>query len=177
MNRFILQTLVLLLTLGAPLAHADGILTGFVNTAKILELAPQAKVASERLEEEFAPRDSELVTLQKNLNTQEEKLARDGALMTMEERRKIESEIRSQEREMKRLRDAFAEDLNLRRNEELSRLQQEMGDAIVQIAKQTGYDLILETGVIYASERADLTEKVLELLQKQFDSGNKKKTK
>lgn len=178
MSRFFLTVLgICLLLFGATSVVAAEARIGFVNTARILETAPQAKLASERLEQEFAPRDSELAAAQKNLKAQEEKLARDGALMTLDERRKLEIEVRMQERDLKRAREDFAQELNLRRNEEFARLQREVGDAIVAIAKQDGYDLIFETGVVYASERVDLTERVLGLLRQQFDIQNKKKAK
>lgn len=176
MNRISLL-LGLCVLLGAAAVSAAEARVGFVNTPRILEQAPQAKVARERLEQEFAPRDSELATAQKTLKAQEEKLARDGAIMSEDERRKLEREVLTQQRDLKRAREAFTEDLNLRRNEEFSRMQREVGDAIVAIAKQDGYDLIFETGVVYASERVDLTERVLGLLRQQFESQSKKKTK
>jgi outer membrane protein len=150
---------------------------GFVNTPRILEQAPQAKVARERLQQEFAPRDSELAAAQSSLKTLEERLARDGAIMSEDERRKLERDVLTQQRDLKRAREAFTEDLNLRRNEEFSRMQREVGEAVVAIAKQDGYDLIFETGVVYASERVDLTERVLGLLQQQFEALNKNKNK
>ncbi|MEW6648335.1 MAG: OmpH family outer membrane protein [Pseudomonadota bacterium] len=177
MNRFFLTALGMCLLLGTASVLAAEARIGFVNTPRLLELAPQAKLASERLEQEFAPRESELAAAQKNLKAQEEKLARDGALMTLEERGKLEINVRMQERDLKRSREDFTQELNLRRNEEFSRLQREVGDAIVAIAKQDGYDLIFETGVVYASERVDLTERVLGLLRQQFEAQNKKKTK
>lgn len=177
LNRLLALFLGFGLLLGSTLSFATDIKIGFVNTPRILELAPQAKQASDRLEQEFAPRDSEMLTVQKNLSAQEEKLARDGALMSLDERRKLEMEVRTKERDLKRLRDAFSEDLNLRRSEELSHLQQIVGDAIEAIAKQDGYDLIVEAGVVYASERVDLTDRVLGLLRQQFDAQSKKKSK
>jgi len=177
LNKLFLSVFCLGLVLCNTAVNADEARIGFVNTPHLLEHAPQAKLASERLEQEFAPRDSEMLVVQKNLKSQEEKLARDGALMTAEERRKLEMEVRTQERDLKRLRDAFAEDLNLRRNEEFSRLQQEVGESIVAIAKQKNYDLIFEAGVIYASERVDLTEQVLARLRQQFEAQKKKNTK
>jgi len=178
LNRFSLWTvLTLCLVLAATTAVAAEARVGFVNTPRILEQAPQAKMARERLEQEFAPRDSELAAAQKTLKAQEERLARDGAIMSEEERRKLERDVLTQQRDLKRAREAFTEDLNLRRNEEFARMQREVGDAIVAIAKQDGYDLIFETGVVYASDRVDLTERVLGLLRQQFDVQNKKKTK
>jgi outer membrane protein len=54
---------------------------------------------------------------------------------------------------------------NLRRNEELSRIQGLIREVVVTIAKDEDYDLILETGVVYISPRIDLTERVLKRLE------------
>lgn len=178
MNRVIAPLLAFaLLVMFAPLAVADQARVGFVNTPRILEQAPQAKAARERLEQEFAPRDGQLAAQQKTLSAQEEKLARDGSIMSEDERRKLERDVLSQQRDLKRAREAFTEDLNLRRNEEFSKLQREVGDAIVAIAKKDGYDLIFESGVVYASDKVDLTERVLGLLRQQFQSQSKQKSK
>jgi outer membrane protein len=177
LNRISLLLLSLSLLCFSAASIAAEARVGFVNTPRILEQAPQAKVARERLEQEFAPRDSELAAAQKTLKSQEERLARDGAIMSEDERRKLERDVLTQQRDLKRAREAFTEDLNLRRNEEFARMQREVGEAIVAIAKQDGYDLIFETGVVYASERVDLTERVLGLLRQQFETQNKKKTK
>ena len=178
MNRVIAVLLALMaLTVVSAAAVADEARVGFVNTPRILEQAPQAKSARERLEQEFAPRDSQLAAQQKTLSAQEEKLARDGSIMSDDERRKLERDVLSQQRDLKRAREAFTEDLNLRRNEEFSKLQREVGDAIVSIAKQDGYDLIFESGVVYASDKVDLTERVLGLLRQQVQAQAKKKSK
>lgn len=177
MKRLIIWLFPLLALLSVQPSAASEARVGFVNTPRVLEQAPQAKAARERLEQEFAPRDNELLTSQKALKSQEEKLNRDGAIMSDEERRKLEREIMSQQRDIKRAREAFTEDFNLRRNEEFAKLQREVGDAIVSIAKQDGYDLIFESGVVYASEKVDLTERVLNLLRQQHDAQNKKKGK
>lgn len=178
MNRLIALLLALAALAAVSTAvAADEARVGFVNTPRILEQAPQAKSARERLEQEFAPRDSELAKQQTALNAMEAKLARDGSIMGDDERRKLERDVLSKQRDLKRAREAFTEDLNLRRNEEFSKLQREVGDAIVSIAKQDGYDLIFESGVVYASDRVDLTERVLGLLRQQFHARSKKKKK
>ena len=56
------------------------------------------------------------------------------------------------------------EDYNLRRNEELGKLQRLVRETIVEIAKEDGFDLIVEQAV-FVSERINLTERVLERLQ------------
>jgi len=159
--------LALLLALAAPAAEAE-LKIGVVNPAVLLEKSPQAEAARKRLEREFAPRDRELVRKQKELRRLEERLARDGAVMSEAERRKLEREIRSRRREIKRAQDEFREDFNIRRNEEFGRLQRRVYRAIVELAREQKYDLILGDGVIYADKRVDVTEKVLRRLQEEF---------
>lgn len=154
----------------SPAASAAELRLGFVNAAKVLEEAPQAKDARERLEKEFAPRDKELVGAQQDLKKMEDKLARDGAVMSESEQRKLERDILNAKREIKRSQDEFREDFNIRRNEEFGKLQRRVYEAIVALAKQENYDVILGDGVIFASERVDITEKVLERLKREAKS-------
>lgn len=96
----------------------------------------------------------------------EDKLTRDGAVMSESERSKAERELLNQKRDLKRSQDEFREDLNIRRNELLARLQKELNDAIVALAKAEGYDLVLFEGVVFASDRIDITDAVLEQLRR-----------
>ncbi|MEI2574217.1 OmpH family outer membrane protein, partial [Pseudomonas aeruginosa] len=52
------------------------------------------------------------------------------------------------------------EDYNLRRNEEFASLQQNANRVIVKIAKQEGYDVILQN-VIYVNTQYDVTDSVI----------------
>jgi len=140
----------------------------FVNTPQVLEQVPQAEAVRNTLQSEFAPRDAKLVADQKKVKEQEDKLSRDSAIMSEDKRRKLERDILSQKREIKRARDEFTEDFNIRRNEELSKMQREIALSIVSLAKEKGYDLILESGVIYASDRVDITSEVIDRLKLEY---------
>jgi outer membrane protein len=139
---------------------------GVVNAIKILEGAPQAEAARKQLEKEFASRDRDLVARQKTIKEMEDRLARDGATMAEAEARKLERDIVSKRRDLKRDQDEFREDVNLRRNEEFGKIQKEIVQSIQDVAKSEGYDLILGEGVIYASDKTDITNAVLERLRK-----------
>lgn len=139
---------------------------GFVNAAKILDQAPQAEAARTRLEQEFAPRDQGLVDAQRALRSLEERLARDGAVMSDADRRNLERDIIAQKRELNRSQLEFREDFNIRRNEELGKLQKRVYDIIVQLAQEQRFDLIINDGaVIFASEQVDITDQVLQRLR------------
>ena len=144
--------------------HAAELKIGVVNAQKVLEQAPQAEAARKRLDGEFAPRDKAVTEMQKELRRDEERLEKDGAVMSEPERSKLEREIVAQKRDFKRKQEEFREDLNGRRNEEFGRLQKLIADVILNVAKSGGYDLVLTDGVLYASDKVDMTDTVLQRL-------------
>ena len=137
---------------------------GFVDVARVLDQSPQAEEARQRIQAEFAPIDQEIVRLQRELRTLEDRLVRDGAVMANEERMRLERDVLSRKRELRRLQEEFREDLNLRRNQELQKLQRQVVLTIRAMAKSEGYDLVISDGVLFASERVDITGTVLERL-------------
>lgn len=166
--RHIIKTFIAICLCLPALALAE-VKVGFVNTVKLMEEAPQAKAAISKMEAEFAPREKELVALQREIKQAEDKLSRDSAVMSDSERGKLERDLVSQKRDFKRSQDEFREDLNIRRNEELSKLQRRLYDAIVDLAKAENYDLIVSEGVVYASTSIDITDAVLASLKKSGD--------
>jgi outer membrane protein len=146
---------------GASLAEVK---IGFVDTVKLMEAAPQAKSAQSKIESEFTPREKELVALQRAIKTKEDKLERDGSVMSESERSKIERDILAKRRDLKRSQDEFRDDLNIRRNEVLAKLQKDMYEAVVSLGKEQKFDLILTQGVVFSSDRVDITDSVLKKL-------------
>lgn len=149
---------------GAP-AWAE-LKVGYVNAVKVIEEAPQGEAALKKLEAEFGPRDKKLVAMQGRIKQIEDELEKNALLLKDSERRSKEHEIVVLKRDLRRATQEFREDYNLRRNEELASLQKLVFNAIVEIAKQENYDLILHEGTIYASKKVDLTDKILKRLGK-----------
>ncbi len=145
---------------------AQGLKVGFVNTAKILDEAPQAQNARKQLEREFSPRDKGLTDAERSLQRLEQRLQKDGQVMSEAERRKLERDILTQRRELARSAAELRDDLNLRRNEELGKLQQRVREAILAVAEREKFDLVLnDIGVIFAAQTVDITDRVLQRLK------------
>jgi outer membrane protein len=164
------DTTVFMIGLMAALSLCSGTVLaetriGFVDTVKLMEAAPQAKSAQSKIESEFAPREKELVALQREIKKLEDDLTRDGAVMSESERSKLERKILSRRRDLKRSQDEFRDDLNIRRNEVLAKLQKDMYQAVVSLAKEQKFDLILSQGVVYSSDKVDITDSVLKKLK------------
>jgi outer membrane protein len=157
------------LTLLAPLGVAQAqTKIAVVNVPRLLDEAPQAKSAMQALQDEFAPRQREIVQQQKDLKAKEEKLTRDGAVMAENERRNAEKDLREGQRELARKQNEYVEDLNLRRNEEIGKLQRQLLQEVQAFARTSSYDLIVGEGVLYVNESMDITAQVLSALQARY---------
>jgi outer membrane protein len=164
----VLAGAALLAPLGSALAQTK---IAVVNVPRLLEEAPQAKSAMQALQDEFAPRQREIVAQQKDLKAKEDKLQRDGAVMAENERRTAEKDLRDGQRELQRKQNEYVEDLNLRRNEELGKLQRSLLQEVQAFARTSSYDLVLGDGVLYVNESMDITPQVLSALQARFKTG------
>jgi outer membrane protein len=137
---------------------------GVVNFQKLLEEAPQTKTAMAALENEFAPRRRELLTMQNDLKARDEKLQKEGAVMAEADRAKAEKTLRDQQREFSRKAGEFQDDASTRRNEEIGKVQRYLVTEIQGYASAQGYDLVLADGVLFAKGPLDITANVLALL-------------
>jgi outer membrane protein len=164
----ILASLALLAPLGIAQAQTK---IAVVNVPRLLDEAPQAKTAMQALQDEFAPRQKEIVAQQKDLKSKEEKLQRDGAVMAENERRNAEKDLRDGQRELARKQNEYVEDLNLRRNEEIGKLQRSLLQEVQTFARASGYDLVVGDGVLFVNESLDITPQVLSALQARFKTG------
>ncbi|MCC6303132.1 MAG: OmpH family outer membrane protein [Gammaproteobacteria bacterium] len=163
----IVVTLVFTLTLGVLPAAAD-LRLGYVDAARLLDEAPQAKDATNRLKDEFASREEEISVAQDKIKRLEEALQRDGAVMSEEERKKQTLDILSRKRELRRMQDEFREDVNIRRNDAIGSLQGLIKQTIEEIGSAQKFDLIFFDGIAYANSALDITGQVLDGLKKRY---------
>jgi outer membrane protein len=163
-NRSILTLAVCVCGLVAAQQASAEVKMGVVNFQKLLEEAPQTKTAMQALENEFAPRRRELLTMQNDLKARDEKLQKEGAVMSEADRAKAEKTLRDQQREFSRKAGEFQDDASTRRNEEIGKVQRYLVQEIQGYASAQGYDLVLGDGVFFAKGPLDITANVLAVL-------------
>lgn len=152
-------------------ASAQELKIGVVNVPVLMESAPQAKIAMDALEQEFQPRQREIIAKQKEFEELTTKVQRDVAVMGETERRTAERDLRDMQREVTRLQNEFREDLNLRRNEELGLLQRSLLQEVQAYAQSAGFDVVLGDGVLFASPTVNITGFVLKAMEAKFNAG------
>lgn len=141
---------------------------GYVDAVKLVETAPQGKQALKKLEDEFGEREQALVVIRNNAVEIEQDLQKNALVMSEGDQASKTKELRELERSLQRQQRELREDYNLRRNEELAKLQKIVTLAVIDIAKEQGYDLIVQQAVWFSPE-TDMTEQVLQRLSQMFE--------
>lgn len=136
---------------------------GFVNTDRIFREATTAKAAQAKLEQEFSRREKELVDMSNALKAGSEKFQREAPTMAESQRTARQRQLSDQDREFQRKSREFQEDLNARKNEELSQVLERANKVVKQVAEAEKYDVILQEAV-YINPKHDITEKVIKAL-------------
>jgi outer membrane protein len=105
------------------------------------------------------------MTMQTDLKAKEDKLQKEGAVMSEADRTNAEKTFRDQQREFSRKAGEFQDDASTRKNEELGKVQRYLFGEIQTYASAQGFDLVLGDGVLYAKAPLDITAAVLTVLQ------------
>jgi len=150
-------------------ALAQDVRIGYVDMKHLFESAPQVVNAREALEREFSPRNEALLADEARLERLEAELA-ESTELSDEERFEREREIRNLQRSIERRREDLAEELRFRTNAEKKALEETIEVAVQQVAEAGDFDLILTSPVAYASDRVDVTDRILQWLREDFRS-------
>ena len=163
MKHFFLTFAALALALAAAAAGAADLKIGFIDAERINRESAPAERASKLLEKEFAPRAQELQRREAQIKALQGQLEKDAVTMSESDRRAKEQELARVSLDFQRMQREYREDLNLRRNQELSAPFERANRVIRQIAEAEKFDLILQEAV-YRSPRMDITDRVLKAL-------------
>lgn len=144
-------------------SSSNGARIGFVSTERIMRDSVPAKAAQAKIEKDFSRRDKEIQDLAARLRTTSERLEKDSTVMSDSDRARRQRELSDMDRDLQRRQREFREDLNQRRNEELSSVLDKANRAIKTIAERGRYDLILQDAV-YVSPKLDITDDVIKQL-------------
>jgi outer membrane protein len=144
---------------------------GVVKLNRLFEEAPQALALQRSLTEEFAPRERDIRAKREQLREMEERLQQGEGFLSEDERRRLEQSFRDGQRDLQRSQNEFMEDLNLRRNERLGDLQRLFLTEIQAYGVAQNFDLLMVEGFIHASDKMDVTQQILQVLQRRHQGG------
>jgi len=149
-----------------PLSIHAEIKIGYVVVEKVLKDAPQTASSNKKLEKEFKSRTDDLQKKVKAVQAQEKDFKKNSLTMSDPDKQKAQKKIQNSKIEIQRIERELREDIDIRRREEIGRLQQQINKSIEELAEKEKYDLILYQGVAYASKGIDITNDLIKALGK-----------
>lgn len=164
-----LTTLGVLVAAGFAAAQENTLKLGFVDVQKVLNESAKGKEAKAKLEKERDAKQLDIRTKEEDIKKVEADLQKQGAVLSEAARRERQETINRKIRELRRLFEDFNRDLQKRETELLNEILREIRKLVVAYGKEQQYTLILEaqSGIIYASQGADLTDEVLAAYNRQ----------
>jgi len=173
MKRF-LPLLLTLSVLAAGPAAAQNVRIGYVDMKRVLDNAPQVLAGREKLDLEFRPRNETIEFQERQVKTMEDRLALGD--LTEDARVRLERELREMQRNVNRQKEDLRDELSFRRTEEVQKLEDQINQAVQEIARDNGYDLILSSPVIYADPTLDITQLILDQLKLEYEADKQERS-
>jgi len=169
----ILPILLLFAVIASP-AIAQQLRVGYVDMKQVLDNAPQVLAGREKLDLEFRPRNETIEFQERQAQSMEDRLAMGD--MAEDARTRLERELREMRRSVNRQKEDLRDELSFRRTEEVQKLEDQINQAVQQMARDSGYDLILSSPVVYADPSLDITQLVLDQLRVEFEADKREQS-
>ncbi|WP_435532822.1 OmpH family outer membrane protein [Vibrio hippocampi] len=139
---------------------------GYINTLQVFQALPQREAVAKKLQNEFKDKSAELKAIEASAGKKIEKLKRDGELLGADEVEKLRIEIGQLQSEFKIKAQAFEKEGQRREAEEHKKMLKTIQDAVDKVAKQQGYDIVLDAQAIgYAKDEFNISEQVIKALK------------
>ncbi|MDH5767184.1 MAG: OmpH family outer membrane protein [Gammaproteobacteria bacterium] len=164
MKRLVTIT-VLFLSLGLHFSVQAAVKIGYVDMKRLLTEAPQIEAINKRLHDRFSKPKQELEKMAASLQQQEKDLKRDALLMTESKLTSNKQKIMEDFKAFREKEATLTKELQEVQNRELSAFRDVTRDVLSKLAKEGDYDLIVGEGVIYAADKIDITNQLLERLK------------
>jgi len=139
---------------------------GYINTAQVFQALPQREAVMQKMQKDFKGKADELKKIQSQAKTKIDKLKRDGELMSADQVEKLRIEIGRLDSEYKIKAQALDQASKKREAEETQKLFKVIQDAVEKVAKQDGYDMVIDMQAVrYAKPENNISEKVIKALK------------
>jgi outer membrane protein len=146
---------------------------GYINSEKIFAEYQGTKDAQAKFNKEVAKWEQEATERQKEIKESKEQLEKQSLLLSDERKKEIEDKLRQKMVEYQEfLQNKFGQKGEaLEKNEELTKpILDKINKIIEKIAQEDKYDYIFDartSGIVFAKQSYDLTERVVAILNKE----------
>ena len=134
---------------------------GVYDNSKVLESLPSVQKEFKKLAAEFEPKRQEISNKQNGLKKLQEDIEKNGPILSADSLQSKRLEYQSKRRELQLLVEDTDRIFSVRRNEVAREIQLSVDKEVIKLAQEQAYDVILRSGVLYASPKIDITKEIL----------------
>lgn len=169
MKRIVLATVLALFGASSGVAQMK---IGHINSEAIMQNLPEAQDAQKALDKQVADWEAELQKMQADWKKKFDDYDKRKLILTDQSRAETEKELRDMDQAIVDFRNKkFGQngELFLKQNEVMKPIQNKIFKVLEDVAKDDGYDYVFDKSgdilLLYATDKHDLTEKVLKKMQ------------
>ena len=145
---------------------AESVKIGYIDMQMVVNNLPQYQQSLDEISREFEPKKQELLDLFKHIELLRTKI---NTINNTEKKEDLQielSKLTSLEESFKRETEFWQETINTKKIELLQKIELLINSTINKLALSGNYDLILYENVAYVSDEINITNKVIERIQK-----------
>jgi outer membrane protein len=156
----------------APGAAAAG-KVGVISIRQAIGSTAEGKLAQAELQSQFAPRQTEIENLNKQINDLRQRLQAGQGKISPDEEARLTKEGQRLAAQLDRKNNEYQEDVNAALGEITDRIGRKMVDVLDRYARENGYSVILDssaqnTPILYASSQNDVTQDIIRLYDQAY---------
>lgn len=145
----------------------NGVKVGVVDMQQVLQKSNQIKTINDQLTKQFKPRQDKIIAAQKSLQDEANKLAKDGSVMSADEKGKLQDKVIKERADLQGVAVAFQRDVSAAQNQAMQTFMTKFNNVVSEVAKTNNLDLVLQrAGVPYVKDNLDITKQVIDQLNK-----------
>ena len=153
---------------GRPASEAAPTKVGVLNIQVAITSTAEGKQAAAELQSQFAPRNSELENLNKQIEDVRNRLRAGQNTLSDDEKARLAREGDMLTKSAQRKQQDFQDDSNEAQRVVVDRIGRKMLDVLDRYAKENGYAVILDTSsqqtpIVYAANQNDVTQEIIRL--------------
>jgi outer membrane protein len=133
---------------------------------QLLTESSQVAEINAKLQKRFSEPKKQLEDMAKSIQEQEKEIKRNELMMTESKITKSKQDLLEKVKQFRQMEAKLGQELQAVQNEELTAFRQVVAKVLEEIAQKESYDLILNDGVMYAAKSINITDKILERLNK-----------
>jgi outer membrane protein len=144
-----------------------------LNVRSAIVATAEGKQAQAQLQSQFAPKQNELQSTQKQIEDLQRRLNEGARTLSDDEKGKMQRQGELLTRRLQRDNDGLTEELNAAQGEIVDAIGRKMLDVLDRYARENGYAIVFDTSaqgtpVVYGSSQADITQDVVRLYDQAY---------